>query len=184
MKGEIELIQNAIIINGKILNSCNVHDYRSYTDKTGDSWFIDGGLDYIHTNIIGSNKGFKELEIEDLTITHDSTIKQCYQKMLISVYPQEYYTEFVRLKTEQKQLEQKEYKTKKAEDKRFKDWKRVTAEITQLQPTYFSWKKICELTKEEVNLIKQEQSYILEQFPLKKALLKFRETELNDKNYN
>lgn len=184
MKGEIELIQNAVIINGKILNSCTVHDSKSYIDKTCFSWFIDGGLDYIHTNIINSNKGFSDLEIEDLTITHDSTIKQCYQKMLISVYPQQYYDEYVKLRSEQKELEKREYKTKKAEDKRFKDWKRVTAELKELEPKYFSWKKICELTKEETNLIRTQQDHILEQFPLKKFLLKLRETELNDNNYN
>lgn len=178
------LLQNAKIVNGKALNSCHVHDWVSYSENKQEVWFIDGGLEYVHTNIIPDNKGYEKLVIEDLILTAESTILDCYNKMLISVYHPKYYDEYRQLTIKREQLEKKEFKTKKAEDKRFKDWKAVTEEIKQLPKKYFSWKKICELTKAEITLIREEQSHILDIFPLKKVLLKFREEELNDKNYN
>lgn len=50
---EVErLIRNAIRTpDGTILESMHVHDYRTYTDKNGLTYMVDGGLEYLRRNV-------------------------------------------------------------------------------------------------------------------------------------
>ena len=46
------LIRNAIRTpDGTVLESIHVHDYRTYTDKNGLTYMVDGGLEYLRRNL-------------------------------------------------------------------------------------------------------------------------------------
>lgn len=50
---EVErLLRNAIRTpDGTVLESTHVHDYRTYTDANGQTYMVDGGLEYLRRNI-------------------------------------------------------------------------------------------------------------------------------------
>ena len=47
--------------DGTILTSYNRHDYVSYTDKNGENYMVDGGLDYLRRNV--NKEPFMELSV-------------------------------------------------------------------------------------------------------------------------
>lgn len=51
---EVErLIRNSIRTpDGTVLESTHVHDYRTYTDKNGHTYMVDGGLEYLRRNVV------------------------------------------------------------------------------------------------------------------------------------
>lgn len=51
-----------------VLQSYHVHDYRTYTDKNGEEYMIDGGCEYVHTSV-------NEEPAEHYTVTMDDTHK-------------------------------------------------------------------------------------------------------------
>ena len=47
-----QVIANAMITpDGTILQSYHRHDYKTYTDKNGEEYMIDGGTDYCRSNV-------------------------------------------------------------------------------------------------------------------------------------
>ena len=52
-----QLIYNALRTpDGRVLVSRSVHDYRSYTDKNGKTYMIDGGREYVHYSAHGDEE--------------------------------------------------------------------------------------------------------------------------------
>ena len=87
MRNRSTVIQNAVEINGHILHSTHVHDWVSYTDEKGNQWYIDGGTEYLHTNIMGSNDGHNDLKIKWLTLSYeDSSLKDIVENLLWGTY--------------------------------------------------------------------------------------------------
>jgi hypothetical protein len=63
---EKQLIYNAIRTpDGTILESLHRHDYVSHTDKNGDYYSTDGGVDYLHRTV-------NKIPAEDLSLYDDA----------------------------------------------------------------------------------------------------------------
>lgn len=58
-----QLVANLIRTpDGTILQSFNRHDFKEYKDKNGETYMVDGGLDYLR-RYIGQNEPYKELSV-------------------------------------------------------------------------------------------------------------------------
>lgn len=72
---EKQLIYSAIRTpDGTILESKHVHDYQSYLDKNGETYVLDGGLDYIRRSINKEEAG-------DLSLYSDAPHEQVREKI-------------------------------------------------------------------------------------------------------
>ncbi len=67
MNGERRIIANMIKTpDGTILQSYNRHDYKTYTDKNGHEYMVDGGSDYLRRNLV------EEAPYEELSVYSDA----------------------------------------------------------------------------------------------------------------
>jgi hypothetical protein len=69
----MEIIQNAVKVKDKILNSAYTHDYQEY-----DGVMIDGGTDYLKR----SDNVDTRNDVEDLTLTVDSPKSEIVNKLV------------------------------------------------------------------------------------------------------
>ena len=80
-------IQNAMMINGKIIISISVHDCKIIKVKGKDKkyyiFMVDGGLEYLRRAVPTYEKGV--LYVEDLTLTTENTIEEIKNKLIIGV---------------------------------------------------------------------------------------------------
>jgi len=66
------IVLNAIQTpDGTILRSKNVHDYKTYKDKNGKEYMVDGGMSYLRRN---AHKDYKELSKYYTDLTHEEVI--------------------------------------------------------------------------------------------------------------
>lgn len=62
---ELRILQNMIRTpDGKILVSGSVHDYKSYTDKNGHNYTVDGGRSYLHRTLV-NDAPYEELSLHE-----------------------------------------------------------------------------------------------------------------------
>lgn len=78
----MKIIQNAIKIGDKILNSTHAHDYQEF-----DGYIIDGGKDYFRYGgkafqLFPNFEGEKDPSLEDLRLDTTSTIEEIKSKLL------------------------------------------------------------------------------------------------------
>jgi hypothetical protein len=65
MKSEPQLVANRIRTpDGTILQSYNRHDYKTHHDKNGETYMVDGGLDYLR-------RSANNVSAEDLSVWSD-----------------------------------------------------------------------------------------------------------------
>ena len=58
-----QLVANLICTpDGTVLQSFNRHDYKEYTDKNGEFYMVDGGLDYTR-RAVGQSEPYTELSV-------------------------------------------------------------------------------------------------------------------------
>ena len=61
-----QVIANALITpDGTILQSYHRHDYKTYTDKNGEEYMIDGGTDYCRSNVNKEPAQYITITMED-----------------------------------------------------------------------------------------------------------------------
>lgn len=64
-KSMSRIVANRIMTpDGTVLQSFHVHDYKSYTDKNGLTYMVDGGLDYLRRTVHPENEA-TELSVYD-----------------------------------------------------------------------------------------------------------------------
>ena len=65
-----DIVYNAIRTpDGTILESTHRHDYKTYTDRNGEEYMVDGGCEYLRRNVC-------HVPAEELTIYSDAPIEQ------------------------------------------------------------------------------------------------------------
>ena len=79
MKDEDRILLNRIRTpDGKILTSYHRHDYRTYTDKNGHEYMVDGGTDYLRRTIPeGDENIYEELSVY-VTDNHEANREACH----------------------------------------------------------------------------------------------------------
>jgi hypothetical protein len=61
-----QVIASALITpDGTILQSYHRHDYKTYTDKNGEEYMIDGGVDYCRSNVNNEPAQYITVTMED-----------------------------------------------------------------------------------------------------------------------
>ena len=65
-KAAAEIVLNRIQTpDGTILTSTHRHDFKTYTDANGQTYMVDGGLDYLRRNVVAPPHQYKELSVYD-----------------------------------------------------------------------------------------------------------------------
>lgn len=75
---EINLLSRVITPDGTELISASRHDYRSHEDSNGETYFIDGGLDYVKTSVNKEPAVYKPVV---LSIDEYEKVRQEYKRL-------------------------------------------------------------------------------------------------------